>query len=116
MNLHVHVGSPRKSNFVTLFVTLETKNPSQNALQGISAEDEIPPAGGRRYLGALPGGPGKTFDLQPAVHQDLWSVSAARLPRTSSRPTADENSQLLAQLAVNQGFAERTRFELVVHG
>ena len=32
VNLHVHVGSPRKSDFDTLFVTLETKNPSQNAL------------------------------------------------------------------------------------
>ena len=40
---------------------LFTKNALQSVLQGISAEDEIPPAGGRRYLGAARGGPGNSL-------------------------------------------------------
>ena len=30
-------------------------------IAGHGVEGEIPPAGGRRYLGALPGGPGKSM-------------------------------------------------------
>ena len=75
---------------------------------------EIPPAGGRRYLGALPGGGLQIDDSQPPGLTALLSVSATRRPRASSRPPYDENSQLLSQPAVSHIFAERARFELAI--
>ena len=69
---------------------------------------EIPPAGGRRYLGALPGGPGNPATAQrPDGRSGRFGI---RRPRASSRPPHTKTARRLrAGLLL---VAERARFEL----
>ena len=71
---------------------------------------EIPPAGGRRYLGALPGGPGNHATAQrPDGRSGRFGI---RRPRASSRPPHTKTARRLrARLLL---VAERARFELAI--
>ena len=73
-------------------------------------DGEIPPAGGRRYLGALPGGPGNHATAQrPDGRSGRFGI---RHPRASSWPPYTKTARRLrAGLLL---VAERARFELAI--
>ena len=75
---------------------------------------EIPPAGGWRYLDALPGGPCETMErqLRPDGRQAVSGFGPLRKQAFDGPKT--QNSRLLSQPAAVHRLAERARFELAI--
>ena len=75
---------------------------------------EIPPAGGRRYLGALPGGPGKARERQLRPEAAcLFPVPAPYESKLSTGPKPKTAGCFRNQLPFHC-LAERARFELAI--
>ena len=100
----VHFFGPQKQEKTPLSVF------RRGFCQKYSGESEIPPAEGRRYLGALPGGPGNPATAQrPDGRSGRFGI---RRPRASSRPPHTKTARRLrAGLLL---VAERARFELAI--